>query len=114
MSLTARMGSARAQRVFLLAETLNADAVLSAGFVDVVVDDDKVLAEVERIGWEWASGPAEVHGDLKRLFLAAPSGTFESQLEDEAQTLASIAKTADAKEASRRFGKRAVRAFLGR
>ena len=55
-------------------------------------------------------GPTEAYGGIKRLFLAGPSRTFESRLEDEAQTLASIAKTADA-EASRRFGKSADCAF---
>ena len=58
-------------------------------------------------------GPTEAYGGIKRLFLAGPSRTFESRLEDEAQTLASIAKTADA-EASRRFGEKRSLRFQGR
>jgi 2-(1,2-epoxy-1,2-dihydrophenyl)acetyl-CoA isomerase len=114
MTLTARMGVARAKRFFLLAETLNADAALSAGLVDLVVDDDRVLAEAERIGREWASGPTEAYGGIKRLFLEAPNRSFESQLEDEAQTLAAIAKTADAREGIKAFREKRSPRFEGR
>jgi 2-(1,2-epoxy-1,2-dihydrophenyl)acetyl-CoA isomerase len=114
MTLTARMGVARAKRFFLLAETLNADAALSAGLADLVVDDDRVLAEAERIGREWASGPTEAYGAIKRLFLEAPNRSFESQLEDEAQTLAAIAKTADAKEGIKAFREKRSPQFEGR
>jgi 2-(1,2-epoxy-1,2-dihydrophenyl)acetyl-CoA isomerase len=114
MTLTARMGVARAKRFFLLAETLNADAALSAGLVDLVVDDDRVLAEAERIGRDWASGPTEAYGGIKRLFLEAPNRSFESQLEDEAQTLAAIAKTADAREGIKAFREKRSPQFEGR
>lgn len=114
MTLTARMGVVRAKLFFLLAETLNAEAALAAGLADLVVDDDKVLAEAERIGREWASGPTEAYGGIKRLFLAAPHRSFESQLEDEAQTLAAIAKTADAREGIKAFREKRSPRFQGR
>ena len=41
-TLTARMGAMRARRFFLMNETLDANAALSAGLVDFVVDDDAV------------------------------------------------------------------------
>ena len=114
MTLTARMGVARAKRFFLLAETLDADTALSTGLADIVVDDDRVFAEAERIGQEWASGPTEAYGGIKRLFLMAPHRSFESQLEDEAQTLATISKTADAKEGIKAFREKRSPRFEGR
>ena len=114
MTLTARMGAVRAKRFFLLAETLDADAALSAGLADMVVDDDRVLKEAERIGKEWAAGPTEAYGGIKRLFLNAPSRSFESQLEDEAQMLATISKTADAKEGIKAFREKRSPRFEGR
>ena len=42
-TLTARMGVTRARRFFLMSETLDADAALSAGLVDFVVDDNALL-----------------------------------------------------------------------
>jgi 2-(1,2-epoxy-1,2-dihydrophenyl)acetyl-CoA isomerase len=113
-TLTARMGPARAKRFFLLSETLDAAAAQSAGLVDIVVDDDGVLSEAERIGRELASGPTAAYGGIKRLFLEAPSRSFESQLEDEAQTLAGIAKTADAQEGIKAFREKRSPSFLGR
>jgi 2-(1,2-epoxy-1,2-dihydrophenyl)acetyl-CoA isomerase len=114
MTLSARMGPARAKRFFLLAETLDAAAAQSAGLVDLVVDDDRVMAEAERIGRELASGPTEAYGGIKRLFLQAPNRSFESQLEDEAQTLAAISRTADAREGIKAFREKRTPRFEGR
>jgi 2-(1,2-epoxy-1,2-dihydrophenyl)acetyl-CoA isomerase len=114
MTLTARMGSARAKRFFLLAETLGADAAQSSGLVDLVVDDDRVVTEAERICRELASGPTEAYGAIKRLFLQASNRSFESQLEDEAQTLAAISKTADAREGIKAFREKRSPSFEGR
>jgi 2-(1,2-epoxy-1,2-dihydrophenyl)acetyl-CoA isomerase len=113
-TLTARMGPTRAKRFFLLAETLDADAALSVGLVDLVVDDDAVVAEAERIARELASGPTEAYGGIKRLFLQAPHRSLESQLEDEAQTLAAISKTADAQEGIKAFREKRKPVFAGR
>jgi 2-(1,2-epoxy-1,2-dihydrophenyl)acetyl-CoA isomerase len=114
MTLTARMGPARAKRFFLLAETLDAGVAQSAGLVDLVVDDDRVVAEAERIGRELASGPTEAYGGIKKLFLQASNRSFESQLEDEAQTLAAISRTADAREGIKAFREKRSPSFKGR
>lgn len=114
MTLTARMGPARAKRFFLLAETLDADAAQSTGLVDLVVEDDRVIAEAERIARELASGPTEAYGAIKRLFLQAPNRSFESQLEEEAQMLATISRTADAQEGIKAFREKRSPRFEGR
>ncbi len=108
------MGAARARKFFLLAETLDAEAALSAGLVDVVTDNDTVLAEAMRIARELASGPTEAYGGIKRLFLNAQNSSFESQLEDEAQTLAMVARTADAQEGIDAFRNKRKPKFTGR
>jgi 2-(1,2-epoxy-1,2-dihydrophenyl)acetyl-CoA isomerase len=113
-TLTARMGPARAKRFFLLAETLGADAALSAGLVDFVVDDDSVVAEAQRIARELASGPTEAYGGIKRLFLQAPNRSLESQLEEEAQTLAAVSRTEDAREGIKAFQEKRKPIFAGR
>ena len=114
MTLTARMGPARAKRFFLLAETLDADAAQAAGLVDLVVDDGRVVAEAERIGRELACGPTEAYGGIKKLFLQVSNRSFESQLEDEAQTLAAISRTADAREGIKAFREKRSPNFTGR
>lgn len=113
-TLTARMGPMRARRFFLMGETLHADAALAAGLVDFVVDDAAVVAEAERIARELASGPTEAFGGIKRLFLQASNRSLESQLEEEAQTLASISRTADAREGIKAFQEKRKPVFSGR
>lgn len=113
-TLTARMGPARAKRFFLLAETLDADAALSAGLVDVVVDDDAVAAKAMSIARELAAGPTEAYRGIKRLFLQASNSAFESQLEAEAETLAAVSRTADAREGIKAFQEKRKPVFSGR
>src|SRR5882724_2859651 len=113
-TVTRRVGLARARRFFMLAETMDADAALSAGLVDYVVNDDAVVAEAEQIARELASGPTEAYGGIKRLFLQTPDRSMESQLEDEAQTLAAISRTADAQEGVRAFREKRKPKFAGK
>jgi 2-(1,2-epoxy-1,2-dihydrophenyl)acetyl-CoA isomerase len=113
-TVTRRIGPARARRFFLLGETMDADAALSAGLVDYVVNDDAVVAEAEKIARDLASGPTEAYGGIKRLFLTTPHRAIESQLEDEAQTLAAISRTADAQEGMRAFKEKRKPKFVGK
>jgi 2-(1,2-epoxy-1,2-dihydrophenyl)acetyl-CoA isomerase len=99
-TVTRRIGVARARRFFLLAETMDADAA--------------VVAEAAKMARELASGPTEAYGGIKRLFLQTPNRSIESQLEDEAQTLAAISRTADAQEGVRAFRDKRKPKFTGR
>src|SRR3984957_14882828 len=113
-TVTRRIGPSRARRFFLMSETMDAEAALSSGLVDVVVSDDAVLKEAERIARELASGPTEAFGGIKRLFLQTPNHALESQMEEEAQTLAAISRTADAKEGVAAFREKRRPAFHGK
>jgi 2-(1,2-epoxy-1,2-dihydrophenyl)acetyl-CoA isomerase len=93
---------------------MDADAALATGLVDYVVNDDAVAAEAEKIARELASGPTEAYGGIKRLFLQTLNRSIESQLEDEAQTLAAIARTADAQEGVKAFREKRKPTFAGR
>jgi 2-(1,2-epoxy-1,2-dihydrophenyl)acetyl-CoA isomerase len=62
---------------------------------------------------EFAEGPTEAYGAIKRLFSQALDRPFESQLEEEAQTLATISRTADAREGVRAFVEKRKPSFVG-
>jgi 2-(1,2-epoxy-1,2-dihydrophenyl)acetyl-CoA isomerase len=113
-TVTRRIGPSRARRFFLMSETMDADTALSSGLVDIVVGDDAVLKEAERIARELASGPTEAFGGIKRLFLQSPNRSLESQMEEEAQTLAAISRTADAKEGVKAFREKRRPVFHGK
>lgn len=113
-TVTRRIGVARARRFFLLGETLDAGTALSLGLVDFVVPDDAVQSEALRIAREFAAGPTEAFGAIKRLFAQTSDRSFESQLEEEAQTLAAISRTADAREGVKAFTEKRKPVFEGK
>src|SRR6266436_7987316 len=113
-TVTRRIGVARARRFFLLAETLDAGTALSLGLVDSVVPDDAVQGEAERMTRELARGPTEAYGAIKRLFSQTLDRSLESQLEEEAQTLAATSRTADAREGVKAFVEKRKPVFAGR
>ena len=113
-TITRRIGVARARRFFLIGETLDAKTALSLGLVDSVVPDGAVQSEAERMARELAAGPTEAYGAIKRLFSQTLDRSLESQLEEEAQTLAAISRTADAREGVKAFAEKRKPVFVGR
>ncbi len=97
-TLTARMGAARARRFVLLGEVLKSQEALQAGLVDRIVPDAELQAQALALALELAEGPTVAYGEIKRLFLRAGAAHLESQMEDEALTLARVSTTADAQE----------------
>lgn len=113
VSLSTRMGLARARRYLLLSEVLDAAEAREAGLVDFVVPAEELTAEAERIARGLAAGPTLAYGAIKRTMLSARSEPFETQLEHEAQALAALASTHDAQEGLRAFAERRKPAFKG-
>jgi 2-(1,2-epoxy-1,2-dihydrophenyl)acetyl-CoA isomerase len=62
----------------------------------------------------WLRGPTEAYGGIKRLFLQTLNRSIESQLEEEAQTLAAISRTADAQEGVKAFTEKRKPKFAGK
>jgi 2-(1,2-epoxy-1,2-dihydrophenyl)acetyl-CoA isomerase len=113
-TVTRRIGVARARRFFLLGESFDAQTALSLGLVDFVVADGAVQSEATRIAKELAAGPTEALGAIKRLFYQTADRSLESQLEEEAQTLAAISRTADAREGVKAFVEKRKPVFVGK
>ncbi len=98
VTLTARMGPARARRFVMLAEVLSAHEALAAGLADKVVPDAQVQDDALALARKLAAGPTLAYGEIKRLFLKAGAAQAHAQLEDEALTLARVSASADAQE----------------
>jgi 2-(1,2-epoxy-1,2-dihydrophenyl)acetyl-CoA isomerase len=113
-TFTTRMGPARARRFVLLAEVLSSAEALQAGLVDRVVADDQLQSEALALATKLAQGPTLAYGEIKRLFRRASGGWMESQMEDEAQTLARVSATADARDGIAAMVERRRPAFQGR
>lgn len=114
VSLSRRMGFARARRFLLRNETLDANAALSAGLVDEVVEPDALQSKALAIAEEFARGPTRAFGEIRRLLLTAADQPLETQLELEAQALARTAGTRDAREGLTAFSEKRQPCFIGR
>lgn len=112
--LTARMGVARAKRFVMLGEMLTSEQALQAGLVDRVVPDESLQTEALVMAKKLANGPTVAYGEVKRLFQRAGAIAMESQLEDEAMTLARVAGTYDAQEGIAAMAEKRKPVFLGR
>lgn len=113
VTLGARMGNARARRFVLLAETLGSEEALRAGLVDQVVKDEQLQDTALALARKLATGPTAAYGQIKRLFMQAGAARVESQLEDEALTLARLCATQDVKEGIAAQVQRRMPAFRG-
>lgn len=113
ITLSARMGSARARRFVMLAEVLNSQDALQAGLVDRVVEDALLQDEALALARQLAQGPTVAFGEIKRLFVRAGSAQLEAQLEAEAMALARVCASQDAQEGIAAAVERRKPAFRG-
>lgn len=114
VTLSMRMGAARARRFVMLGEVLSSAEAKAEGLVDEVVPDAELAARAQAVAERLASGPTVAFGEIKRLFLRAGAAQMEAQLEDEAQTLARVARSEDAQNAIRAFVDKRKIVFKGR
>ena len=114
VTLTRRMGPARAKRFLMLSETLDAAAAQAAGLVDVVCAPDALAAEAEALAQKLATGPTLAYGAIKELMARAASQSAETQMEDESQMLARMARTEDAWEGLTAFVEKRKPRFQGK
>lgn len=112
--LASRMGIARARRFLLLAETLDAESAAAAGLVDQIVDDEALHDTAEAAARRLSQGPTQAYAGIRKLMRDAFSRGFESQLEDEAQMLAKVACSEDAREGVLAFSEKRKPNFTGR
>ena len=98
VTLTYRMGVARARRFVLLTEVLQSEEAMQAGLVDKIIADAQLQDEALALARKLAAGPTLAYGEIKRLFMNAGATQLEAQLEDEALTLARVSATLDAQE----------------
>lgn len=85
------VGAARARRILLTDEVLDAAAALEAGVVATVVDDEDVPAEAERTAHRLAQGPTAALGRIRGLLAGTWDATLGEQLAAEADAIADSA-----------------------
>lgn len=92
------VGLRRAVELALTNRRLSSAEALEWGLVNRVVPDDQLLAEAHKLARQLAQGPTAAFGATKRLLANALNESLETQMENEAQSIIAIGKTADAQE----------------
>jgi 2-(1,2-epoxy-1,2-dihydrophenyl)acetyl-CoA isomerase len=108
-----RMGSARTRRFLLMNETLSAMEACQAGLVDEVVSPDQLSVRSQAVAEQLAAGPTRAFGEIRRLLLSVDQQPLEAQLELEAQALARVSATDDARNALTAFSQKRKAVFVG-
>jgi 2-(1,2-epoxy-1,2-dihydrophenyl)acetyl-CoA isomerase len=86
-------GSRKAFWIMATNPTLTAEQAEEIGLVSLVVDDDKLAEETNRVARQFADTPSDALCALKTLFRASLTNTLDDQLSLEARSVSSIAAT---------------------
>lgn len=114
VTLPALVGAGRARRLMLLDEPLDAATALEWGAVDMLVEDDALVAAAADVARRLAAGPTAAYGFIKRSLQIGGSGDLQAALafEDEAQRVCFA--SADHREALTAFVEKRPPQFSGR
>ena len=85
-----------------------------AGLVDFLTSPETLMAEAEATAKKFATGPTRAYGGIKETMLRARTQGLETQMEDEAQTLAAISYSDDSWEGLSAFLEKRAPNFRGR
>src|SRR5215470_9118788 len=89
------IGLRRAMELHFTNRVLSAREAMEWGLVTRVVPDTELKAAVEALSRELAQGPSKAFGGAKRLFHQSTWESLETQMELEAQAIASSGRTED-------------------
>jgi 2-(1,2-epoxy-1,2-dihydrophenyl)acetyl-CoA isomerase len=110
-TLPRAVGAARARHILLTDRVLSADEALALGLVAMVVPDEAVAAEAQRLAERLADGPVGALGRVKRLLLESPDRDLCTQLDAEAAAIAESAADAEGREGVAAFSERRAPRF---
>jgi 2-(1,2-epoxy-1,2-dihydrophenyl)acetyl-CoA isomerase len=108
------IGLRRTMELALTNRTLTAREAEAIGLVTRVVPDDQLIAQAESIASGLAHGPTRAYGGVKRLLYGAATNPLYEQMELENESIADMARSADAQEALNAFLAKRPPQFSGR
>lgn len=107
------VGYRRAMELMLTNRRLTAQEAYEWGIVNQVVPDDHLMKASLDLAERLASGATLAFGATKKLLHLSGSQALETQMEQETQAIASMARTADAKEGIQAFFDKRPPSFMG-
>ena len=108
------VGFKRAMELTLTNRELSAQEAVEWGIVTRVVPDDGLSENAAELASQLATGATKALGAAKRLLHVGWTESLETQMEHEAQTIADIVHTADAREGIDAFTEKRSPEFTGK
>jgi 2-(1,2-epoxy-1,2-dihydrophenyl)acetyl-CoA isomerase len=108
------VGMRRAMELMLTNRRLTAAEALEWGLVNRVVADDRLMDEARELAGRLAAGATLAFGAVKRMLHDSFAGTLETQMEQEARSIAAMSHTADGREGIAAFFEKRRPLFEGR
>lgn len=100
------VGMARARRILLTDEVLEADTLAELGLLASVVDDDAVAEEAAATAHRLAQGPTAALGRIRNLLAGTWEMSFAEQLDAESDSIATCAAGPEGAEGLAAFGEK--------
>ena len=110
-TLPRAVGAARARHILLTDRVLSAQEAVDLGLVAVVVPDDAVAGEAQRLAERLAAGPGGALAGTKRLLRESGGRDHGAQLDAEAAAIAEAAAGAEGREGVAAFVERRAPRF---
>ncbi len=107
------LGRKRALELMLTNRVLSAQEALEWGIVNQIVPATELLNSAQALAKQLAAGPTQSFGSVKNLIARSDHETLESQLENEARSIAAASRSADAQEGIRAFLEKRAAKFNG-
>jgi 2-(1,2-epoxy-1,2-dihydrophenyl)acetyl-CoA isomerase len=101
-------------KLALTNRTLTTREAEAIGLVTRVVPDDQLIAQAESMANELARGPTRPYGGVKRLLYGTATNPLYEQMELENESIADMARSADAQEGIAAFLAKRPPQFSGR
>lgn len=111
--LPRQIGTRKTLEMALLAERISGEEAQRLGFVNFVVDDEKLEAETEALAARLATGPTAAYGMIKNLVYSSFGDTLEEHGRLEAETYAASGMTDDWEEGIKAFFEKRKPEFKG-
>jgi len=111
-SLPARVGTAKARRLMLLAEEIAGPDALAIGLADQLAEPGMALADAQSLGRKFAAGPGRAYSRIKAGLRRAPM-TIEDALSFQLDNAPGLFASADFKEGAKAFLEKRKPVFRG-
>ena len=108
------IGLKRALELTLTNRVLSAQEALGWGLITRVVPEEELFSQAMACATQLAKGAPKALGAAKRLLHSGWSETLETQLENEAQTIANMTRTSDTREGIKAFIEKRAPKFTGK